>query len=181
MERKIIDYLPPYLTVYKEIKAIMEAEQPEFEIVWPQAENVLNDQFVSDSSTIGIERMEKILGIIPKKTDTLDERKFRILVKLNEQLPYTLPVLKQQLKRMCGENGYRLILSADKYLLNVKLDLGNENNYQDVCDMLRRVVPANMVISVSMFNTHEILSHYTHAQLAVYTQKQVREEVLTNV
>ena len=53
MERKIIDYLPPYLTVYKEIKAIMEAEQPEFEIVWPQAENVLNDQFVSDSSTIG--------------------------------------------------------------------------------------------------------------------------------
>lgn len=148
MERKIIDYLPPYLTVYKEIKAIMEAEQPEFEIVWPQAENVLNDQFVSDSSTIGIERMEKILGIIPKKTDTLDERKFRILVKLNEQLPYTLPVLKQQLKRMCGENGYRLILSADKYLLNVKLALGNENNYQDVCDMLRRVVPANMVISV---------------------------------
>ena len=96
MERKIIDYLPPYLTVYKEIKAIMEAEQPEFEIVWPQAENVLNDQFVSDSSTIGIERMEKILGIIPKKTDTLDERKFRILVKLNEQLPYTLPVLEQQ-------------------------------------------------------------------------------------
>ena len=82
---------------------------------------------------------------------------------------------------MCGENGYRLIQIADKYLLNVKLALGNENNYQDVCDMLRRVVPANMVISVSMFNTHEILSHYTHAQLAVYTQKQVREEVLTNV
>ena len=164
--------------VYKEIKAIMEAEQPEFEIVWPQAENVLNNQFVSDSSSIGIERMEKI---IPKDTDTQDERKFRILVKLNEQLPYTLPVLEQQLKRMCGENGYRLILSADKYLLNVKLALGNENNYQDVCDMLRRVVPANMVIFVSMFNTHEILSHYTHAQLAAYTQKQVREEVLTNV
>ena len=47
MERKIIDYLPPYLMVYKEIKAIMEAEQPEFEIVWQQAENVLNNQFVS--------------------------------------------------------------------------------------------------------------------------------------
>ena len=102
MERKIIDYLPPYLMVYKEIKAIMEAEQSEFEIVWPQAENVLNNQFVSDSSSIGIERMEKILGIIPKDTDTQDERKFRILVKLNEQLPYTLPVLEQQLKRMCG-------------------------------------------------------------------------------
>ena len=89
-----------------------------------------------------------------------------------------LSVLEEQLKRMCGENGYKVILSADKYLLNVKLALSNENNYQDVCEMLRRVVPANMIISVRMFNTHEILSHYTHAQLSAYTHKQVREEVL---
>lgn len=178
MDRKIIDYLPPYLTTYKEIRAIMDAEQPELELAWSYAEDALNNQFVQDSSLTGVLRMEAILGIVPKTTDTLEERKFRILVKLNEQLPYTLPVLEEQLKRTCGENGYRLILNADKYLLNVKLALSNENNYQDVSDMLRRVVPANMVISVQMFNTQEILSHYTHAQLAAYTHKQVREEVL---
>lgn len=178
MDRKIIDYLPPYLTTYKEIRAIMDAEQPEFELAWSYAEDTLNNQFVQDSSLTGILRMEAILGIVPKETDTLDERKFRILVKLNEQLPYTLPVLEEQLKRMCGENGYKVILSADKYLLNVKLALSNESNYQDVCEMLRRVVPANMIMSVRMFNTHEILSHYTHAQLSAYTHKQVREEVL---
>ena len=170
MDRKIIDYLPPYLASYKEIRAIMDTEQPEFELAWSYAEDTLNNQFVQDSSSTGVLRMEAILGIVPKETDTLDERKFRILVKLNEQLPYTLPVLEEQLKRMCGENGYKVILSADKYLLNVKLALSNENNYQDVCEMLRRVVPANMIISVRMFNTHEILSQYTH--------KQVREEVL---
>lgn len=178
MDRKIIDYLPLYLTTYKEIREIMDAEQPEFELAWSYAEDTLNNQFVQDSSLTGVLRMEAILGIVPKTTDTLEERKFRILVKLNEQLPYTLSVLEEQLKRMCGENGYKVILSADKYLLNVKLALSNENNYQDVCDMLRRVVPANIIISVRMFNNQEILSHYTHAQLSAYTHKQVREEVL---
>ena len=178
MERRIIEYLPLYMQEYREIKIIMDAEQSEFELIWPDAEDVLNNQFVSDATVVGVTRWENIFGIAPKETDTLEERKFRVLVKLNEQLPYTMQTLKEQLQRICGENGYRIILNAGRYILNVKLALENASKYQDVCDMLRRMVPANMIINVSMYNTYEMLSHYTHKQLAAFTQKKVREDVL---
>ena len=71
MDRKIIDYLPPYLTTYKEIRAITDAEQPEFELAWSYADDSLNNQFVQDSSLTGVLRMEAILGIVPKTTDTV--------------------------------------------------------------------------------------------------------------
>lgn len=54
MDRKIIDYLPLYLTTYKEIREIMDAEQPEFELAWSYAEDTLNNQFVQDSSLTGV-------------------------------------------------------------------------------------------------------------------------------
>lgn len=178
MERKLIDYLPVYMQEYKELQKIMETEQAEFELVWPEAENVLNNQFVEDSVNAGVLRMEAILNIIPKETDTLEERKFRVLVKLNEQLPYTMSTLKEQLQRMCGKDGFRIILNADKYLLSVKLALNNANNCQDVQDMLRRMVPANMIIAVSVYNTYEMLSQHTHKQLAKYSHNKIREDVL---
>lgn len=177
MDRRLIDYLPPFVQEFREIRAIMDAEQISAETAWTDAENVLADQFVQDATENGIKRYEKILKINPKGTYTLDDRKFNILARMNEQLPYTVKQLQASLESLCGEDGYTLKIDNDSYALTVKLALGNENNAEAVSQLLRKMLPANMMYNVMLFNTHSILNMYTHAQLSAYTHKQVREEI----
>lgn len=178
--RKLIEYIPPFLRNVKEYNIILEnSEQPEMILLWDALNNGLNDQFVIDATENGVSRWEKILGIVPKATLTLNERKFTILTKINEQLPFTITTLKEQLKNLCGEDGYVLTLNGDNYTLDVKVALTAINNFEDVKSLLQRVVPANLVVTLSLkYNQQELLTKYTHEQLQAYTHYDLRNEVL---
>lgn len=178
MARRLINYLPPFVQEYREIRAIMDAEQINVETTWTDAESVLADQFVQEATEKGIARYEKILKITPKGNYTLDERKFNVLARMNEQLPYTMKQLQSSLTALCGEDGYFLKIDYDAYALTVKLALFNENNVEAVEELLYKMLPANIMFVVRLFNTHSILNAYTHEQLAAYTHKEVREEIL---
>lgn len=178
MERNMIEYLPPFVQRFKEVAAIMNTEQQEFDLAWQNAENTLADQFVTTATVNGVKRWEKIFGIIPKASDALEERRFVILSKMNEQPPYTMEALKSVLNTLCGEDGYSIHLNTDKYELTVKLALSNEKNYATVMDLLDRILPANLVRKISMYNTYSILSEFTHKQLANYTHDELRKDVI---
>ena len=178
MDHNLIEYLPEFIQEYQEIKEIMAAEQVDVEASWDAVTNALNDQFVVDATETGISRWEKILSIVPMTTNTLDERKFRILARLNEQLPYTEEKLNEMLTSLCGENGYVLRVRPDEYTVLVKLAVANTVNYQSVIDMLDKVLPANLLRTVMLFNSHKIISGFTHAQLSAYTHDQLRQELL---
>ena len=175
LDRQLIDYLPQFVAEYREIAAIMDAEQISVDKSWTDAENTLADQFVQAATENGVKRYEKILNIVPKGTYTLDERKFNILARMNEQLPYTVVQLNSLLTSLCGKDGYFLKIDADAYEVVVKLALVNENNVDAVVELLDKIVPANMVRKVTLFNTHNILSGLTHDQLSNYTHKEIRE------
>ena len=161
------------------MKEIMNVEQFYIEKAWTDSQDIMNDQFVTTSTENGVKRWENILNITPKATSTLEERKFNILTRLNEQLPYTLDTLKNSLSMLCGADGYDLNLDSDNYELSVKLALTNNNNYESVIYLLNKVVPVNIVINVElMYNTHELLSRFTHSQLAARTHEEMRSEVI---
>lgn len=102
-----------------------------------------------------------------------------MLAKINAQLPYTVRRLKQLLETLCGEDGYRMALSYGEYLLEVKVALTAKRNLSAVQELLREVVPANMVVSCTLlYNQHRTLAGFTHARLAAYTHRGLREEVL---
>lgn len=177
MDRKLIDYLPIFIQNYAEVEAIMNAEQVSVEKTWTSAEDVMNDQFITEATENGVKRWESILGITPKANFTLDERKFLILARLNEQLPYTMESLKTALTALCGADGYTLKIDSDKYVLTVKLALYNEKNIESVGELLDKMIPANLITKVTIFNTHALLTGYTHEQLAQFTHKAIREEI----
>lgn len=180
MDRKLIDYLPPILKEYREFKQIMGTEQDEVSALWSASDNALNDQFIWDATENGVKRWEGILNLYPKASDTLGDRKFRILTKINQQSPFTLTNLKQQLTTLCGEDGYVVILLNNLYKLTVRLALTRIANYDDVKKLLEKVAPANMIVDLSLlYNQHSALATYTHAQLSSYTYDQIRNEVLT--
>lgn len=179
MDRKLIDYIPQVLKEIRELKAIVETEQPEIINLWNDLESVLSDQFINESTENGIKRWENILRIHPKATDSLDTRRFRILTRFNEQLPYTFKGLQQRLITLCGTEGYTLELNHDEYTLKVRIRLYAKPKLDEVKSLLSRIVPANMVIDLSLlYNTHSKLSTNTHSQLSNYTHKQLREVVI---
>ena len=177
-DRKLIQYLPQFMQDYLEIQEITKAEQPEVDLAWDGAENALADQFILDATEYGVSRWEKMLGIFPKDTDTLDERKFRILAKQNQELPYTLRKLEQVLTILCGKDGFSVEVIYAQYHVLVKLALANEKNRQEVVDILQKMIPANMTQEVQiMYNTHRMLAPFTHRQLSAYTHEQLEREV----
>ena len=150
-DRHLIDYLPPFEKGIKEFDAILtRAEDPEMFTGWDAIDNAFNDQFILDATENGVSRWESMLGISPKGTDTLDERKFGILSKLNQELPYTLRKLERVLTTLCGSDGYTIDLNAAEYKIEVELALANHNNYGEVERILKAMIPANLTQVVTL-------------------------------
>lgn len=179
MNRKLIKYLPVFLQSYAEIEQIMEAEQEQIESLWRSRKELLKEAFVSDESEIGAKRWECILGIIPFDTDTLQLRNLRIQSRIIDDLPYTYKTLQNQLKTLCGENGYEIILDGDTFTLYVKVALETKKLRNVIEKLCEGVVPLNLDIQVLlMYNTHELLQPYIHTNLNDYSYSQLREEPL---
>ena len=179
MRKKLQDYLPPVLLKTYEFPLLCKTEQPEFDRLNTAVDEVLDAQFVSTASETAIARYEKIFGITPMDTDTLAERRFKVLAKINAQLPFSVRRLRQQLETLCGADGYKLELDGDRYTLTVKVALTAKRNQQAVEELLADIVPANMVCTTSLlYNQHADLTRFTHAQLALLTHFAIREEVL---
>ena len=179
-DRKLLEYLPPVLRGVREYGAILEdAQQPEMVSAWGGLENVLKDQFIVTATENGVKRWEQILGIVPKGTESLDARKFTILARMNEQLPFTYAMLEEQLRSLCGVDNYTLTIQHGDYGVYVQVGLKAKSNYDDVAGLLRRVVPANMVLYLSLkYNQQQTLAKFTHRELGSHTHNQLRNEVL---
>lgn len=179
MRKKLQDYLPLILLKTYEFPLLCDTEQPEIDRLRDAADAVLDAQFISTAGETAIARYEKIFGITPMDTDTLDERRFKVLTRINTQLPFSVRRLRQQLATLCGEDGYKLELDGGKYTLTVKVALTAKRNQQAVEELLADIVPANMVCTTSLlYNQHADLTRFTHAQLALLTHFEIREEVL---
>jgi hypothetical protein len=179
LDRKLVDYLPGVLRGVREYKTLLGAEETEISWLWDALGNAILDQFAADSTENGVKRRERILNISPKATDSLDARRFRILTRLTEQIPYTMMALKNRLDALCGPEGYSVTLGNGDYTIAVKVALAAKSSFDDVDALLKRTIPANMKIGLSLiYNRYEMLSHYTHGELGMYTHSLLRNEVL---
>lgn len=146
MIRKIIDYYPDILKPYREIMGIADGDQWLFSRLWDAADQAFDDQFVTIAGEYGISRWEKILNIYPGAKESLEDRRFRILSRLNEKLPFTIRMLRSQLDELCGEgNAYAQL---EDYFLYVGIRDKSSSAISDIQEMLLRVVPVNLVISM---------------------------------
>lgn len=175
----LLGYLPDVLQNTKEMQAIMAAETPEIQALWKACEDVMNDQFIAEATENGVARRERMLGISPFATDTLEDRKFRLLSRYNEQLPYTRRSLMQQLATLCGADGYEIQFLTKDFTVKVKVELTAKKQEAAVSEMLERVLPYNMVFTVELlYNQWQMVKAYTWGALASRTWKEIREEVL---
>ena len=105
LDRKLIDYLPPVLQQTREMQAVMEGEQPAVAGLWDAWKTVLDALFVRYANEQGLARWERMLGIRPRGTDSMEVRRVAVLARLNEQLPFTERTLGLLVDGVWGRGG----------------------------------------------------------------------------
>ena len=160
MTRSLMSYLPYVLRDYTEIQAILVGQQPELDQVWETAESLLENQFIVSAEGLGL------------------DRRFRILARWNEELPYTIKQLRAILETLCGTGNYTAELDG-AYTLSVKVGLAAKSSFADVQAMLERITPQNLVLALSqLYNTWNAAKRFTWNQAGSMTWKTMREDVL---
>ena len=161
----------------KEIKVLLSAEDSDVETFWTDIEDVFRDQYFLEAAETGLQHYEKMLGIVPKATDDMETRKFRIFAKFNERLPYTEITVNKQLEILCGVGNYTMEVIFERYAVIVRIALVSKRKFEEVKEMLRNILPANLLLDIDLlYNQHMTFEDMTHGKMSEYKHIELREE-----
>ena len=144
-EIKLIEYLPSFLQNHKELQAIMPAENSGFSAVSDEGQVVLDNTFIMHCDESGISRFEKMLGINPLPTDTLESRRSRVLTRWND-VPYTLKTFMSKLTALQGDGNIQITFFNDQYKIQVVTHLEKHGQQDDLAYLFKTVLPCNLVV-----------------------------------
>lgn len=144
------NYLPPITKETNEFKEVVKTENPEFNLLSGYIEDAFNDQFIMDATEYGIKRWEKILKIYTSTTDTLLNRKYRILVYLNRKIPYTYRAMLNQLVQLFGIENIDIDLKYTIYTLNIAIKTFDYELFKTAMDEINIMKPCNLVFGSTM-------------------------------
>ncbi|MCM1326970.1 MAG: YmfQ family protein [Lachnoclostridium sp.] len=139
-------YLPSFMQDYKEPVATLDAEQPEFQLVWEATDRVLYNHFISTADEYGISRFEKILGIFPASEDTLESRRSRVSSQWFAALPYTWKMLLKKLTALCGENNFVITKPAGGYKIDADVKFELFGQVDELERVLDDMIPCNIIV-----------------------------------
>lgn len=145
---ELLKHLPLFVQEYREIRAIMNAENPEFQTAEDETEIIFNNQFIQSCNLKGIARFESLMGIVPEPDDTLASRISRVLTRWNDTVPYTFIVLCQRLDTLCGEGNYEIERDINNYTMDITTHFELVGQTDELDYMLSYMIPANIAMTV---------------------------------
>lgn len=155
------------------------AQQPEIEKADERILKILDEFFIESATEYGISRWETVMGVKHPGEEGLEERRFRIRLKLGNPEVYTMQKLKEFLGNLLGDNGYSVELFHKEYRIKIRVNLNAKTRYEDALQYITEVAPANLIIDMSLlYNQHKTLKNFTHQQLSNRTYTEIRNEVL---
>lgn len=173
-----LDY-PDHVLSIKEIAYIFAQEEKVGTKYEDAVQNVEDDIHITTARESGIARREKILGISPLDTDSLEDRRFRVRGQWYDVYPYTMPDLIHRLDMLLGKNGYTIALDYEEEVLTLLVELTRRRMLLTVMDLLEKIVPLNITMSIGLrYNQHYRLRGYTHGDMAAMTHYAIRAEEL---
>lgn len=142
----LLKYWPELLQQLTELKEIAKGENPEIVELWENLDRALNNQFVLSSTIEGIERLEKILGIVANpQRDTLDFRKKRIINRYTTIPPFTIRYLQEKLDFLVGEGKAIASVDIENFILSVEIAIQEASLFKEVERTVYMMKPANIV------------------------------------
>jgi len=108
------------------------------------------DLHILTSTERGIARREKILKITPLDTDTLEERRYKVLVNWYDTYPYTRRDLVSRLKRLVGEGEFTFNLDTQARTLDIRIKLTSKKDEAVIIKLIDDIVPLDIVLTVKL-------------------------------
>lgn len=145
-EVNLIEYLPPVVQDYREIKEIMKVENPEFQLVSDEKEVLLSNQFIESCDLHGIEKFEKLLKITPLVDDTLQSRILRVLSRWNDITPYTYKTFLKKMVVICEGLNFTINKNFIDYKMEIITHLELPGQVDELQYTLGYIMPDNLVL-----------------------------------
>ena len=143
----LIEHLPLFIQQFREIKSIMDAENPEFQLVIDESEKIKNNQFIETSDLVGISKFEKLLNIVPLADDTLESRISRIMTRWNDVVPYTYKALVQKLVQLCDGLNFTINRNFNEYKMEIITHLELSGQVDELQYLLGYMIPVNLELT----------------------------------
>ena len=145
-EINLLEYLPLFLQGFREIQAIMTAENPEFQAVSDEGQVVLDNTFIMHCDEKGISRFEALMNIYPMPGDTLETRQSSVLTRWNDVIPYTLKAFLQKIITLQRNDNVQITFFNDQYKIQVVTHLEKQGQQDDLAYLFKTVLPCNLVV-----------------------------------
>lgn len=145
----LIEHLPLFIQEYREIKQIMNSENPEFQITADESEIIKNNQFIETSNLIGIAEFESLLKIHPLADDTLESRISRVLTRWNDVVPYTYQAFIQKLMILCNGMNFTVNKNFNEYKMEIITHLEMSGQVDELQYLLGFMMPGNLELTSS--------------------------------
>lgn len=140
--------LPVYHRRIYEFQQIAGAQEPELQLLLMALDAVLDDWFVYTATEKGISRMEKIAGITPDASTDLETRRYKLLAKMTEKIPYTDETLEQRLGALAGEGNYSIVRDYLQYRIQINTTVTDRGSFDEICNALVKMIPCNLILEV---------------------------------
>ena len=149
-------YLPNFLTKDESINDLLEVHSEEHEKYRQLLLDALDQLFV-DSATWGLSEWEETLGIYAKPTDSYEQRRNRILLKLQGHQTSTLAFMKSLVERYCSEDCHIDIVEENEtYTLHIVSTNGRIVYTKDLMEAIDTYKPAHIGFSVDINRTFDM-------------------------
>lgn len=142
---KLLEYLPPFLREYREFNEIANAEEPELDGLSEKALRVLKNQFIETADEYGIAEFEKMLGIFPSKSDSLESRRARVFSRWFTELPYTLKAFLTKLAGLSEYGNIAVSVDFDRYLIAIDTDFEYYGQTDEIERLVDLMFPCNII------------------------------------
>lgn len=170
---------PDVVLNVKDVKASIDAGDKISDMLEKHLTELDSNITILDSEESGIERREKILGIKPLDTASLEDRRLEVLIRWYDTPLYTEVTLRQKLDSVLGQGNYVLTIDLDAKQVKCQIELTRQMMFKSVQELFEQMVPLDYLIDVTLrYNQHITLAKYTHAQLAERTHFALRNEAL---
>lgn len=128
----------------KDIQAILDAVETELNTIEYLNKKVRTDAFIKTATIDRIKDYERILGIINESNDNIETRRAFILSIFTNELPFTLPKLKESLNTIAGFNNWTIEVIPEEYKMVIEIIENTKGLIEEIANTFYQFIPAHI-------------------------------------
>lgn len=175
---------PEHIYGIRDIRAALDAGDTVGADLEDACDGLDDDLNVTTARASGIAHRERILGITPLDTETLEERRLRVMLRWYSRDMYTLRRLRERLDASLGRDTYDLTIDYRERVLRCLVGIAQGSMVRSVTDLLEEVLPLDLIFYIDLrrrsFREGHVGAghHMVHRPAAIIDGYTVTEEAI---